>query len=128
MNRTALTLAALLAMLVGPALAAPLPPVKATDCSGLVQARAQARAAAAPLAYDVVDLDGDNAHAFERDQAVQTKDQVEHLTVMVNPKTGRAVALLADGPNCAFQSVLMVMAPSYAKPIDAALDALRLAR
>lgn len=121
--------ACLLAALAGPALAeTPLPPAKPADCPALAQARAQARAAAAPLAYNVFDLDGENARSFQQSQDVPVKDQAEHVTVIVNPKTGRAAALTSGGPGCAFDNAFEVLTPPYTKPIDGALNLLRLAR
>ena len=124
----ALTLAALLATLAGPAQAGNgFPPVKPADCSGLVQARAQARAAAAPLAYDVFEFDGDQAHTVLQSQDTPAALMVDHVTVLLNPRSGRAVMLLNDGPACAFGSIATIDAKNTS-PLETAINTLRFSR
>ena len=118
---------ALASVLIISLLAFMAPATAAPDCSGLAAARASARTAAAPLGYDVFDMDGDQAIAFEKGQDVPESMLSEHLTVMSNPQTARQVALLNNGPKCAFSTVASVLAP-HLSAINAALDFLHSAR
>ena len=117
-----LTLASLFATLAGPALAA-----QPADCSGLVQARAEARSAAAGLGYDVVTFDDGGARDFLRTQSIPPAMMADHITVLVDSKAGHAVMLLHDGPRCAFESVI-VLGGKDATPLKSALTALQVIR
>ena len=140
LNRTALTIGYVLGSLTLPLLSAldtlprpalaqtPMPPAKpAAACDQLAPARAEARSAAAGHGFDVVDLDGDNARNFLHGQDTPAALIVDHVTVLLNPRSGRAVMLLNDGPHCAFGSVATVDGKDT-PPLETAINALRLAR
>lgn len=87
----------------------------------------EAHLAAVPLGYAVTDMDGETALKYERDHGAPPTLLLEHLTVLTNTATGRTVALLNDGPECAFPSVVTVVEKGV-PPITAALDLLRASR
>ena len=97
MNRTALTLAALLAMLAKPAFAAPLPPGE--SCPTLAQSVEDAKAMAAAHHGGVLFLDGDQAHRFLASIAPPgsaIKLAADHVAVFIDPAANASFIMPAD--------------------------------